>query len=137
MSQRETRVVLIADDSVTVRAFLRGVLTEQGFAVLEAVDGVSALAALSANQKIDLVLTDLNMPGLDGISLVRKIRSHPVHSQVPVIVQTSEAQGSVIAIGKEAVATGWLTKPINEQRLLLIVQRLVGPRSRGPDDGSR
>lgn len=123
-------MVLIVDDSVTALAFLRTVLTEQEFAVVEAADGMDALSILSTDQKVELVLTDLYMPVLDGIALVRKIREDPKHRLVPIIVQTCEAQGSVIALGKEAGATGWLTKPISRQRLMLIVQRLLahGPR---------
>lgn len=130
LSTKERRVVLIVDDSVTALAFLRTVLTEQEFAVVEAADGMDALSILSTDQKVELVLTDLYMPVLDGIALVRKIREDPKHRLVPIIVQTCEAQGSVIALGKEAGATGWLTKPISRQRLMLIVQRLLahGPR---------
>lgn len=137
LNPKEKRVVLIIDDSATALAFLRRVLTEQEFAVLEAVDGMDALSILSSDQKIELVLTDLYMPVLDGISLVRKIRTDPTRRLVPVIVQTCEAQGSVIAIGKEAGATGWLTKPISEQRLMLIIRRLLAHRSRGADDETR
>jgi two-component system chemotaxis response regulator CheY len=131
LDPKERRVILIVDDSVTALAFLRRVLTEQEFAVLEAADGMDALSILSTDQKIELVLTDLYMPTLDGISLVRKIRNDPVRRLVPVIVQTCESQGSVIAIGKEAGATGWLTKPISEQRLRLIIRRLLSHRLSG------
>lgn len=129
LNQQEQRVVLVVDDSATMRAILRKTLTEQGFGVLEATDGLNALSVLSTDQRIDLVLTDLNMPAVDGISLVRKIRKDAVRSLVPVIIQTSEAQGSVIAIGKEAGATGWLTKPVSEQKLLVAIRRLLPRRS--------
>jgi len=130
-------VVLIVDDSATALAFLRRILTEQECAVLEAADGMNALSILSTDQKIELVLTDLYMPELDGISLLRKIRQDPVRRLVPVIVQTCEAQSSIIAIGKEAGATGWLTKPISEQRLILVIRRLLDHKSREADDGVR
>jgi two-component system, chemotaxis family, chemotaxis protein CheY len=129
LNPRERKVVLIVDDSVTALAFLRRVLTEQEFAVLEAANGMDALSILSTDQRIELVLTDLYMPALDGISLLRKIRSAPTRRLVPVIVQTCEAQGSVIDIGKEAGATAWLTKPISEQRLLLVIQRTLAHRA--------
>jgi two-component system, chemotaxis family, chemotaxis protein CheY len=132
LNQQERRVVLVVDDSATMGAILRKTLTEQEFVVLEATDGLHALAVLSTDQRIDLVLTDLNMPAVDGISLVRKIRKDAVRSLVPVIIQTSEAQGSFIAIGKEAGATGWLTKPVSEQKLLLAIRRLLPRHSAAP-----
>jgi two-component system chemotaxis response regulator CheY len=129
LNQQERRVVLVVDDSATMRAVLRRFLTEQGLLVLEATDGLHALSVLSTDQRVDLVLTDLNMPAVDGISLVRKIRKDAVRGRLPVIIQTSEAQGSVIAIGKEAGATGWLTKPVSEEKLLLAIRRLLPRRA--------
>jgi two-component system chemotaxis response regulator CheY len=132
----DKKKVLIVDDSVSVRLNMREMLVRNGFTVLEAVDGTNALEVLANNQSVALVLTDLNMPSLDGLGLVRAIRGNRKFLALPIIVQTTEADGSVIAAARQAGASGWLIKPYDEAALLRAVGRLLGsPKTnRGKDE---
>lgn len=125
LNPRQARTILVVDDSATMRAGMCTVLSREGFQVVEALDGMEALSVLSGRTDIALVLTDLNMPVIDGIALLRKIRGDPERSLLPVIIQSSEAQGTLIALGKQAGATAWLVKPYSEEKLLLTVRRLL------------
>lgn len=119
------KTILIVDDSVSVRLSIRDMLVRSGFNVLEAVDGTNALEVLAQNQGVALVLTDLNMPNLDGYGLVRAIRGNRTFLALPILVQTTEADSSVIAAARQAGANGWLIKPYAEAALLRAVGRLL------------
>ncbi len=115
--------ILIVDDSVSIRQSTRFILEQAGHTVCEASDGFEALKVLERT-KPNLVITDVNMPNMDGITLVRKIREIPTSKFTPVLVLTTESQGSVVDEGKKAGATGWIVKPFNEEKLLATVKRL-------------
>lgn len=108
--------ILIVDDSRTVRAMVRTALEEDHHQVVEAADGVAALAVL-AGAPADLVITDVNMPEMDGLSLCRKLRADGRRRGVPILILTTETSSAVKQMGREAGATGWLVKPFHPEQL--------------------
>jgi two-component system chemotaxis response regulator CheY len=115
--------ILTVDDSKTMRDMVSYTLRKAGFDVNEAEDGKKALAVL-AGGRFDLVITDLNMPVMDGITLIRNVRSGSQHRSVPILILTTEADGAKKAEGKAAGATGWLVKPFSPDKLVEVVQRV-------------
>ena len=120
-----TRRVMTVDDSATVRETLETTLTQAGYNVVEAVDGQDALGKWEA-QNVDMLVTDLNMPNLDGINLIREIRQKPGYRFMPIIMLTTEAQPEMKEAGKQAGASGWIIKPFKPEQLLAVV-RMVCP----------
>jgi two-component system chemotaxis response regulator CheY len=118
------KTILTVDDSASVRQLVGFTLRGAGYDVVEAVDGEDALARLKGT--IHLVITDLNMPRMDGIELVRRIRSSPAYKYVPVIMLTTESQESRKQAGKAAGATGWIVKPFGAEQLLAVLKRVLG-----------
>lgn len=117
--------ILAADDSASVRQVVKFVLTGAGYEVLEAVDGRDALAKLGG-APVNLIMTDLNMPFVDGLSLIRQVRANPVHRLTPILMVTTESMAEKKAEGKAAGATGWVVKPFTPEQLLAVVKRLIG-----------
>jgi two-component system chemotaxis response regulator CheY len=115
--------ILAVDDSKTMRDMVCFTLRNAGFQVDEAEDGKVALAKLGA-AKFDLIITDLNMPNMDGISLIRNVRASTQHRAVPILILTTESDGAKKADGKAAGATGWLVKPFSPEKLIELVQRV-------------
>lgn len=115
--------VLAVDDSKTMRDMVSFTLKGAGFNVLEAEDGQHALSVLG-DDKVDLVITDVNMPNMDGISLVKALRGHPVHRTTPMLVLTTESDDSKKNEGRAAGATGWIVKPFEPEKLLQVVQKV-------------
>ena len=118
------KVILTVDDSASVRQMVNFTLSDAGYTMIEAVDGKDALAKLI--RPVDLVVTDLNMPNLDGIGLIRGIRAIPAYKGVPIVMLTTESLESRKQEGKAAGATGWIVKPFTPQQLLAVVKRLLG-----------
>lgn len=119
------KCVLVVDDSASVRQVQKMVLSGAGYDVVEAADGKDALDKLS-RQPFQLVLTDLNMPQLDGVSLIRAIRGQAAHRLTPVIMVTTESQQSKKLEGKAAGATGWVVKPFTPEQLVAVVRKVIG-----------
>ena len=117
-------VILTVDDSASVRQMVRFTLSDAGYTVIEAVDGKDALAKLTV--PVHLVITDLNMPNLDGIGLIRSVRANPACKGIPIIMLTTESQDSRKQEGRAAGATGWIVKPFATQQLLAVVKRVIG-----------
>lgn len=117
--------ILIVDDSPSVRQVQRHVLSGAGYEVLEAVDGADALARL-AGVTAHLVLTDVNMPNLDGIGLLRTLRASPATRLIPILMVTTESDEARKQEGKAAGATGWIVKPFTPDQLLAVVRRVLG-----------
>ena len=113
--------VMTVDDSPTVRLALSTALTEAGYEVYEAYDGNDALDKLNTCQ-VDMLVTDLNMPNMDGIDLVRRVRQMPGNRFMPIIMLTSENQPELKQKGKAAGASGWVTKPFQKDSLLAVVK---------------
>jgi len=119
-----SKVILTVDDSASVRQMVRFTLAEAGYRVIEAVDGRDALAKLA--EPVNLVITDLNMPNLDGIGLIRGIRANPACKAIPILMLTTESQESRKQEGKAAGATGWIVKPFTTQQILAVVKKVLG-----------
>lgn len=117
--------VMTVDDSATVRRVLQLTLTGAGYDVVEAVDGADALEKLSG-ESVDMLVTDLNMPNIDGINLIQQVRQKPGNRFMPIIMLTSESQPEKKSAGKTAGASGWITKPFRPEQLLAVV-RMVCP----------
>ena len=117
--------VMIVDDSATVRHILQMTLVQAGYEVVEAIDGEDALRLFTENN-VDMLVTDLNMPNLDGIGLIKEVRQNPRNRFMPIIMLTSESQLDKKQEGKMAGASGWVTKPFKPEQLLSIV-RMVCP----------
>lgn len=115
--------VLVVDDSSAVRQSVAYVLDQEGYEVVQADDGTAALELLEG---VDLIITDVNMPNMDGIELTRQIRANAQYKFTPIVVLTTESQGSKMDAGKEAGATGWIVKPFDKEKLLAVVKRLAG-----------
>jgi len=119
------RSILAVDDSASMRQMVTFTLKGAGYEVLEAADGVEALTK-ARGKKVDLVITDLNMPNKDGISLIRELRALPDYKFVPILMLTTESGDDKKQAGKAAGATGWIVKPFNPEQLLKTVQKVLG-----------
>jgi len=119
-----SRPILIVDDSVTIRQMLSFTLKSAGYAVTEACDGRDALDKLEG-QRVDLIITDLNMPRMDGITLIRAVRTRPASRNTPVLMLTTESQDVKKQEGRAAGATGWIVKPFQPDRLLQVIARVL------------
>jgi two-component system, chemotaxis family, chemotaxis protein CheY len=117
--------VLTVDDSRTMREMVSFTLRGAGFEVVEAGDGQQALVLL-ASHKVDLILADLNMPVMDGITLIRRVRAAGDHRTVPILMLTTESDDAKKQEGRAAGATGWIVKPFNPDKLIQVVQKVVG-----------
>lgn len=124
----DKKKILIVDDSAAMRINMVDALTRYGYRVLEAVDGMNALEILAKEPDIDLVVTDLHMPRLDGIGLLRNLRREHKYMDLPIVILTTEAQASAVTKARQAGATGWLIKPVGEQGLVRVVERLLRAR---------
>jgi two-component system, chemotaxis family, chemotaxis protein CheY len=118
-----SKTILAVDDSASMRQMVNFTLTEAGYTVIEAVDGRDGLDKMQG-KLIHLVVTDLNMPNMDGIELTRQIRVHPSHKFVPIVLLTTESQPEKKQQGKAAGATGWIVKPFQPDQLLAVVKKV-------------
>jgi two-component system chemotaxis response regulator CheY len=117
--------IMTVDDSSSVRQMVGLTLKDAGYAVVEGVDGRDALNKLKA-APTDMVITDLNMPNMDGIELIRQLRTLPNFKFTPIIMLTTESQASRKQQGKAAGATGWIVKPFKPDQLLAVVKKVLG-----------
>ncbi len=117
--------ILAVDDSASMRQMVAFTLKGAGYNVVEAVDGVDALAKAKA-QAFDCVVTDVNMPNKDGISLIKELRALPNYKFTPMLMLTTESGMDKKQQGKEAGATGWIVKPFNPDQLLKTIKKVMG-----------
>jgi two-component system chemotaxis response regulator CheY len=117
--------MLIVDDSAAIRQSISFILRQEGYDTVEASDGLEALTMLGSVGALDLIITDVNMPNLDGIGFIKKAREMQAYKFTPILVLTTESQGSKMNEGKEAGATGWIVKPFNADKLLGIVRKVA------------
>jgi len=118
------KVIMIVDDSSSVRAVVGNTLRNSGYEVLEACDGKDALNKLTG-QKIHLILSDVNMPNMDGFTLVQEIKKLPDYKFTPICMLTTEAGRTEKDRGKVSGAKAWMTKPFQPEKLLEVIERLV------------
>lgn len=116
--------ILAVDDSASMRQMVSFTLKSAGYKVTEAVDGQDAYDK-AAMGGFDLVLTDQNMPNLDGIGLTRKLRDHPNFKTTPILILTTESSDQMKQAGRAAGATGWLVKPFDPVRLIEVIRKVV------------
>jgi two-component system, chemotaxis family, chemotaxis protein CheY len=116
--------ILAVDDSPSMRKMVSFTLSGAGYQVVEAVDGQDAYEK-AQQQHFDLVLTDQNMPRLDGLGLTRKLREHPNFKTTPILMLTTESSDLMKQAGRAAGATGWLVKPFDPARLLEVIQKVI------------
>ncbi len=120
----KTTKILTVDDSRSMRALLRVALLERGYDVAEAEDGIEALEWLETNSA-DVIITDINMPRLDGFGLIEKVRSSSRHIDRPILVLTTESSDEKKKRARDAGATGWIVKPFDPEKLAAAVRRVA------------
>jgi two-component system chemotaxis response regulator CheY len=119
-----SKIIMTVDDSRSVRQMVGFTLQQAGYQVVEAEDGADALRKLNGG-KVNMVITDLNMPNMDGIELTRALRADADHKFVPIILLTTESQETKKQQGKAAGATGWIVKPFKPEQLLAVVKKVL------------
>jgi two-component system chemotaxis response regulator CheY len=119
-----SKKILAVDDSKTMRDMVKFTLKDAGYDVLEAEDGKAALSVLNAH-KVDLIITDLNMPNMNGFDLIRHVRGGGNHKFTPILMLTTEGDDSKKHEGKSAGATGWIVKPFNPEKLVNVVKKVA------------
>jgi len=120
------KTIMIIDDSSSLRQVVAIALGNAGYAAIEACDGQDALAKLTG-EKIHLMICDLNMPNMDGLTFLKAVRAHPRHKFTPVIMLTTEAGQDMKQEGQAAGARAWMVKPFKPEQLLVAVSKLVLP----------
>lgn len=120
-----TKTVLTVDDSASIRQMVAMTLKSAGHDVIEAGDGAEGYTKATTNT-IHAVLTDLNMPVMNGIEFIRKFRQHPASKGIPIILLTTESDEDLKRQAKEAGATGWIVKPFKQDQLLAVIKKVTG-----------
>ena len=119
------KTILAIDDSPSIRLMVGHTIRTAGYNVVEAADGSEGLR-IATESRFDMIVTDQNMPGMDGLSLVRTLRSRREYSATPIIVLTTEMSDEMKNKGRAAGATGWMVKPFHPDTLLAVVKRAIG-----------
>ena len=120
------KTILVVDDSISMRQLVGIALKGAGYDVIQACDGKDALSKLDG-KKIHLIISDVNMPNMDGISLVKEVKAMPAYKFTPIVMLTTESQDEKKRQGQEAGAKAWIVKPFKPEQLLGVVQKLVLP----------
>ena len=119
------KTVLSVDDSASIRQMVKLTLTGAGYTVIQAGDGAEGLAK-ARESAVDLVVTDLNMPVMNGLGLIRELRKLPAYKGVPILFLTTESDAAMKQEAKIAGATGWITKPFQQEQLVAVVRKVLG-----------
>jgi two-component system, chemotaxis family, chemotaxis protein CheY len=119
-----SKVIMTVDDSASIRQMVRFTLTQAGYTAVEAVDGADAVAKLSQSP-VDMVITDLNMPKMDGVELIRQVRAMQKLKFIPILMLTTENKDTKKQEGKAAGATGWIVKPFNATQLIEVIKKVL------------
>lgn len=119
------KTVLVVDDSSTVRQQVATALKQAGFAIVEAADGQEGLATIDSNRDIAMVVCDVNMPHMNGLEMIEKVKSKPENKALPILMLTTEGQPSLIKRAKEAGASGWIVKPFEASQLIQAAMHLT------------
>jgi two-component system chemotaxis response regulator CheY len=117
--------ILTVDDSPSIRQMVKLTLSSAGYDILEAANGQEGLSSAKATQ-VDMVVTDLNMPVMNGLGLIRELRKLPAYRGVPILFLTTESDTELKKEAKAAGATGWITKPFQQDQLVAIVKKVLG-----------
>jgi two-component system chemotaxis response regulator CheY len=119
-----SKTILTVDDSRTMREMLRLALSDAGFSVVQAEDGVHGVEVLETVTP-DAIVTDINMPRMDGFGFIESVRLHPTHRAVPILVLTTESDDQKKDRARRAGATGWIVKPFNPGKLVDAIRRVT------------
>ena len=119
-----SRTIMTADDSVSMRQLISFTLRKAGYDVVEAEDGRDALTKL-AGTPVQMLITDLNMPNMDGIELIRQVRALPQYKYVPIIMLTTESTDGKKQAGRSAGASGWIVKPFRGEQLVMVTKKFL------------
>ena len=119
-----SNVIMTADDSASIRQMVSFTLKDAGYEIIEAVDGKDALSKLDG-RTVHMLITDLNMPNMDGIELIRHVRARSEFKFIPIIMLTTESQAGKKQEGKAAGATGWIVKPFKPGQLIAVVKKVL------------
>ncbi len=121
------RTALVVDDSRSMRQMVSFTLTQAGFEVVEGVNGQDALDKVTSatGKRFDLIITDLNMPVMDGLTFIKNLRTKAQTKFTPVLMLTTESQDNLKAEGKAAGATGWIVKPFHPEQLLRVIEKVL------------
>lgn len=120
-----SKVILTVDDSRTMRDMLKLALTGAGHSVIQADDGINGIQALEEAAHVDLIITDINMPRMDGFGLIDQVRRDPKNRVIPILVLTTETEPAKKQRARDAGATGWIIKPFDAEKLLAAVRRVA------------
>lgn len=120
-----SKKILAVDDSNSIRKSISFILGQEGYEIVEAIDGVDGLAKAKSD-KFNLVITDINMPNMDGIELTKQLRATEGYKFTPIIALTTENQQSKMEEGKASGATGWIVKPFTSEKLIAVVKKIIG-----------
>ena len=120
-----SKSILAVDDSASIRQMVSFTLKSAGYEVTEAVDGMDGLDKARA-KSFNLILTDQNMPRMDGLTLIKSLRAQPQYRSTPILMLTTESSDAMKAQGRAAGATGWLVKPFDPQKLIEVVKKVIG-----------
>lgn len=120
------KTVMVVDDSASLRQVVHIALSSEGYQVIEACDGLDALAKLDG-RKVHLVISDVNMPHMDGLTLLQRIKAMPAYRFTPVIMLTTETDAGKKALGQQSGAKAWVVKPFNPEHLLAAIARVLAP----------
>ena len=120
-----SKTILAVDDSASIRQMVAFTLKSSGYEVVEAVDGMDGLEKAKA-KSFNLILTDQNMPRMDGLTLIKNLRAMAQYKAVPILMLTTESSDAMKAQGKASGATGWLVKPFDPQKLVEVVKKVMG-----------
>ena len=120
-----SKTILAIDDSPSVRQMVSLTLSSAGYTVIEASDGADGYSKAISN-RVSAVLTDLNMPGMNGLDFIRKYRAHPSSAGVPIVFLTTESDEELKRQAREAGATGWIVKPFKQDQLVAVVRKVAG-----------
>ena len=119
------KTILAVDDSASIRQMVSFTLKSAGYEVIEAVDGMDGLEK-AKSKSVNLILTDQNMPRMDGLTLIKNLRALPQYAATPILMLTTESSDAMKSQGRSAGATGWLVKPFDPQKLIEVVRKVIG-----------
>jgi two-component system, chemotaxis family, chemotaxis protein CheY len=119
------KTILSVDDSASIRQMVKLTLSGAGYEVVQAGDGAEGLAK-ARDTTVDLIVTDLNMPVMNGLDLIRELRKLPAYKGVPILFLTTESDAAMKQEAKSAGATGWITKPFQQEQLVAVVRKVIG-----------
>jgi two-component system, chemotaxis family, chemotaxis protein CheY len=120
-----SKTIMIVDDAVSIRGLASMTLENSGYKVIEAHDGQDALEKIS-HQKVDMIITDLNMPVMDGITLIKELKANPGYKFIPIVVLTKESEPDKKTEAQTAGAKAWIPKPFKTKTILDVVKKVIG-----------